>query len=86
MSPAARANDYNTAIPLGVNAVAQVIADRRRRDFDTDPDVCIPIMRNRVETQVHLSFWQVVIGGGVVLIILIFLDKHGECRDGFFSS
>ncbi len=84
MAPAARANDYDTAIPLGVNAVAQVIA--------TDAGVTLTqglagvhqYHEQQTATPVQLSFWQVVIGGGVVLLILIFLVSTGNAGWLFF--
>ena len=83
MSPAARANDYDTAIPIGVDAVAQVIA--------TDAGVTLMQTQTvhryheqQVDTPVHLSFWQVVIGGGIVLLILIFLVSTGNAGWIFF--
>ena len=83
MSPAARANDYDTAIPFGVSQVAQVIA--------TDAGVALtPIQtihhyhEQQVGTPIHLSFWQVVIGGIVVLLILIFLISTGNAGWIFF--
>ena len=83
MSPAARANDYNTAIPLGVNAVAQVIADDAGVTL-TQTQTVHRYHEQEVDTQVHLSFWQVVIGGGVVLVILIILVSTGNAGWIFF--
>ena len=83
MSPAARANDYNTAIPLGVNAVAQVIADDAGVTLSQTQTVH-RYHEQQVDTPVHLSFWQVVIGGSVVLIILIILISTGNAGWIFF--
>jgi uncharacterized protein len=77
MSPSARQNDYNTAIPLGVSQVAQVIA----ADSNITLDETQPVHRyheQQVGQQVHLSLWQVIVGGGVVLLILIFLISTGN--------
>jgi uncharacterized protein len=83
MSPAARANDYNTAIPLGVSEVAKVIAD----DAGVALDQTTTIHRyheQQVGTPVRLSFWQVVIGGGFLLIVLIILISTGNAGWIFF--
>ena len=83
MSPAARENDYDTAIPLGVNGVAQVIATDAGVTL-TQTQIVHRYHEQQVGTQVHLSFWQVVIGGGVVLLILIFLISTGNAGWIFF--
>lgn len=83
MSPAARANDYDTAIPLGVSQMAQVIAADAGVAL-TQPQMVHRYHEQQVGTQVHLSFWQVVIGGGVVLLILIFLISTGNAGWIFF--
>lgn len=83
MSPAARANDYDTAIPLGVNAVAEVIATDAGVTL-TQTEIVHRYHEQEVGTQVHLSFWQVVIGGGVVLLVLIFLISTGNAGWIFF--
>ena len=77
MSPAARANDYDTAIPLGVNAVANVIADDAGVTLDQTPGMH-HYHEQPVQEQIHLSFWQVVIGGGIVVLVLIFLVSTGN--------
>ncbi|SFS15669.1 uncharacterized protein SAMN05421771_2756 [Granulicella pectinivorans] len=83
MSPAARQNDYNTAIPIGVNAIAQVIA--------TDAGVTLsgvqPVHtyhRENVQQPIHLSLFQVLIVGGIVLFILFLLIKTGNVGLIFF--
>lgn len=83
MVPAAQANDYNTAIPLGVSQVAQVIA--------ADAGVTLtPIQtvhryhRQETGTAVHLSLWQIVVGGVVLLVIVIVLVSTGNAGWVFF--
>ena len=83
MVPAAQANDYNTAIPLGVSKIAQVIADDAGVTL-TDTPVVHRYREQQVGTPVHLSFWQVVIGGGVALVVLIFLISTGNAGWIFF--
>ncbi len=76
MAPAAKAGDYNAAIPLGVNEIAQDIA--------ADANVTLAPIGNtyhyqRVHPQqVQLSLWQVLVGGGIILLILIFLISTGQ--------
>lgn len=87
MVPAASQNDYNTAIPLGVSEVAQVIAADAGVTIDT-----LQIAHQYHEEQVgspagvpvHLSPWKVILGGGVVLLILIFLISTGNAGWIFF--
>lgn len=83
MSPSARNNDYNTAIPLGVSEIAQVIATDAGVTLD-QPQVVHHYHRQDAGTPVHLSLWQIVIGGGVVLLVLIFLISTGNIGWIFF--
>jgi uncharacterized protein len=82
MVPAAQQGDYNTAVPLGVRQIAQVIA--------TDAGVTLTpseqhtYRRQRVQQPVHLSFLQLVLGGGAVLLVLILLVKTGNIGLIFF--
>ena len=83
MSPAARANDYDTAIPIGVNAVAQVIAADAGATLNRT-QTAHRYHEQQMGTPVHLSFWQLVIGGVVILGILIFLISTGNAGWIFF--
>jgi uncharacterized protein len=77
MGPAAQANDYNTAIPLGVSKIAQVIAS----DAGVTLTQTQPVHRyheQQVGTPVNLTVWQIVIGGGVLLVVVIFLISTGN--------
>jgi uncharacterized protein len=81
MVPAAAQGDYNTAIPLGVRQIAQVIA--------TDAGVTLiqPIHQYHRQVQqqpVHLSLTQLVLGGAAILLILFFLIKTGNIGLIFF--
>jgi uncharacterized protein len=77
MAPAAQANDYNTAVPLGVSKIAQVIATDAGVTL-TDTPTVHRYHEQQVGTPVHLSLWQIVIGGGVLLVVLIFLISTGN--------
>ena len=74
MVPAASQGDYNTAIPLGVQQIAQVIA----KDAGVTLTLNAPsTLRREPESQpVHLSLFQVVLGGGAILLVLIFLVRR----------
>lgn len=81
MVPAAQQGDYNTAVPLGVRQIAQIIA--------TDAGVTLtygqPIHQYHRQAQpVQLSLTQLVLGGAVVLLILFFLIKTGNVGLIFF--
>jgi uncharacterized protein len=81
MVPYLRAGDYNHAIPLGVQQIAQVIA--------VDAGVSLaPAEEHYYHRQqaapVQLSLWQVVLGGGVILLILIALASTGNLGLLFF--
>jgi uncharacterized protein len=84
MAPAARENDYNTAIPIGVSRIANVIAQ------DAGVTLTVPTVHQyrRVPANqpepIHLSLFQVVIGGGILLLILFFLAKTGNIGLIFF--
>ena len=81
MVPALSQGDYNTAIPLGVRQIAQVIA--------TDAGITLtqPIHQYHRQVQrqpIHLSFTQLVLGGAAILLILFFLIKTGNIGLIFF--
>ena len=81
MVPAAAQGDYNTAIPLGVRQVAQVIAT------DAGVTLTLPIHQYRRQAQqqpVHLSLTQIVLGGAAIVLILFFLIKTGNIGLIFF--
>lgn len=75
MVPAATQNDYNTAIPLGVRTISQIIA--------TDAGVTLTPTTtvhqyHREQAPVQLSLLELVLGGGAILLVLIFLVKTGN--------
>ncbi len=73
MTPAAQQGDYDRAVPLGVQQIAQIIA--------TDAGVTLtPIVhqyRRQAATSAPMSLGRVVISGIVVLIVLFFLIRGG---------
>jgi uncharacterized protein len=77
MSPAARANDYNTAIPLGVSEVAQDIAKDAGVTLTQTP-VVHHYHEQQVGAPVHMSLWKVLVIGGIILLVLIFLISTGN--------
>jgi uncharacterized protein len=82
MAPYARQGDYNSAVPLGVSQIAQVIA------VDAGVTLTQPMQRQyRQQAQpvpVHLSLWQVVLGGVGILFVLFILVRTGNVGLIFF--
>ena len=83
MAPAARQGDYNAAVPLGVQQIAQIIA--------TDAGVTLTMPqeqhyyhREPQDQPVQLSLGKIILGGGVLLLILIFLVATGNTGLIFF--
>jgi uncharacterized protein len=81
MVPAATQGDYNTAIPLGVGQIARIIA--------TDAGVTLtqqPVHQYHREQQapVQLTLTELLLGGGVILLVLFFLVKTGNTGLIFF--
>ena len=74
MLSAAQQGDYNAAVPLGVNRIAQIIA--------TDAGVSLTQTVHQYHRQqaqpIQLNFWQVVLGGGAILLVLIILVATGN--------
>lgn len=83
MSPSARQNDYNTAIPLGVSEIAQVIATDAGVTLD-QAQLAHTYHRQQADAPVQLSLWQIIVGGGVLLLVLIFLVSTGNIGWVFF--
>lgn len=83
MVPAANQGDYNTAIPLGVRQIANVIAKDAGVALSSDGHL---YRRQRVsEPQpVQLSLTQVAIGGAVIILLLVFLARTGNMGLIFF--
>jgi uncharacterized protein len=81
MVPAASQRDYNTAIPLGVQQIAQIIAT----DAGVTLNLAQPVHQyHRQQAPVQLSLTKIVLGGGVILLILFFLVKTGNTGLIFF--
>jgi uncharacterized protein len=81
MVPAASQGDYNTAIPLGVRQIAQIIAT----DAGVTLNLTQPVHQyHRQQAPVQLSLTEVILGGGVILLILFFLVKTGNTGLIFF--
>jgi uncharacterized protein len=81
MVPAAQQGDYNTAVPLGVRQIAQVIAT----DAGVTLNLAQPIRQyQRQQAPVQLSLTEILIGGAVILFILFFLIKTGNTGLIFF--
>jgi uncharacterized protein len=81
MVPAASQGDYNTAIPLGVRQIAQIIA------ADAGVTLTLPIHQYHRQVQqqpIHLSLTQIVLGGGAILLLLFFLARTGNIGLIFF--
>jgi uncharacterized protein len=81
MVPALRQRDYNTAIPLGVQQLARIIAT----DAGVTLNLAQPVHQyHRQQAPVQLNLVEIVIGGGVILLILFFLVKTGNTGLIFF--
>lgn len=83
MVPAASRGDYNTAVPLGVQQIAQIIAkDAGVTLTGTQP---MPEYHYRQQSQASpLNIAGVVLVGGVALLILILLVSTGNTGLIFF--
>jgi uncharacterized protein len=82
MVPALSQGDYNTAIPLGVRQISQVIAT----DAGVSLNLAQPVHQYRRQQQapVQISLTEIVLGGGAILLILFFLVKTGNTGLIFF--
>lgn len=81
MVPGLQQGDYNSAIPLGVQQIAKVIAD----DAGVTLNVSQPVHRyHREPAPIQISFMELVLGGGAILLILFFLVKTGNTGLLFF--
>src|SRR5271154_4388004 len=82
MVPAAQQGDYNTAIPLGVQQIARIIAT----DAGVTLNLAQPVHQYHRQQQapVQLSLMELLLGGGVILLILFFLVKTGNTGLIFF--
>jgi uncharacterized protein len=81
MAPYARQGDYNRAVPFGVQQIAQIIA--------VDAGVTLTqstrqYSRQQQPAPIHLSLWQVVLGGLGILFVLFILIRTGNLGLIFF--
>jgi uncharacterized protein len=81
MVPALSQGDYNTAIPLGVQKIAGIIA----ADAGVTLNLGQPVHQyHREQAPVQISLTEIVLGGGAILLILFFLVKTGNTGLIFF--
>jgi|SRR5271170_3046347 len=82
MVPSLSQGDYNTAIPLGVQQIARVVA----ADAGVSLNLAQPVHQYHRQQQapVQLSLMELLLGGGVILLILFFLVKTGNTGLIFF--
>jgi uncharacterized protein len=81
MVPSLSQNDYNSAIPLGVQQIARIIAT----DAGVTLNLAQPVHQyHRQQAPVQITFTELVLGGGVILLILFFLVKTGNTGLIFF--
>jgi uncharacterized protein len=81
MVPAASQGDFNTAIPLGVQQIARVIAT----DAGVTLNLAQPVHQyHRQQAPAQLNFMELLLGGGVILLIFFFLVKTGNTGILFF--
>ncbi len=83
MSPYAQQGDYNSAVTLGVQQLAQIIAT------DRGVTLAVPTQqhyyhREQADQSVHLTLGEVILGGGVILFVLIILVRTGNTGLIFF--
>jgi uncharacterized protein len=82
MVPSLSQNDYNTAIPLGVQQIARIIAT----DAGVSLNLAQPVHQyhRQQAAPVQITFTELLLGGGVILLILFFLVKTGNTGLIFF--
>lgn len=82
MVPALSHLDYNTAIPLAVQQIAQVIA----ADAGVTLSLAQPVHQYHHEqaAPIQINFTEIILGGGAILLILFFLIKTGNTGLIFF--
>jgi uncharacterized protein len=81
MVPYLSQGDYNTAIPLGVQQIARVIAT----DAGVTLNLAQPVHQyHRQQAPVQITFTELLLGGGAILLILFFLVKTGNTGLIFF--
>ena len=81
MVPAATQGDYNTAIPLGVGQIARIIATDAGVTLTQQP---VHQYHRQEQAPVQLTLTELLLGGGVILLVLFFLVKTGNTGLIFF--
>ncbi len=81
MVPSLSQGDYNTAIPLGVQQIARIIA----ADAGVTLNLNQPAHQyHRQQAPAQINFMGLLLGGGAILLILFFLIKTGNTGLIFF--
>jgi uncharacterized protein len=81
MVPSLSQGDYNTAIPLGVQQIARIIA----ADAGVTLNLNQPVHQyHRQQAPAQINFMGLLLGGGAILLILFFLAKTGNMGLIFF--
>jgi uncharacterized protein len=82
MAPLASQGDFNTAIPLGVQQIARIIAT----DAGVTLNLAQPVHQyhRQQAAPIQLNLMEVLLGGGAILLILFFLVKTGNTGLIFF--
>jgi uncharacterized protein len=80
MVPSLSQGDYNTAIPLGVQQIARIIA----ADAGVTLNLNQPVHQYHRQAPARVNFMGLLLGGGAILLILFFLAKTGNMGLIFF--
>jgi uncharacterized protein len=81
MVPSLSQGDYNTGITLGVQRIARIIA----ADAGVTLNLGQPVHQyHRQQAPAQISFMELVLGGGAILLVLFFLIKTGNMGLVFF--
>ncbi len=82
MAPYAQRGDYNDAVPLGVQQIAGIIATDAGVTLDTAP--VVHQYRRVAQPQTQLSLTQILVIGGIVLVIFLVLLATGHVGMAFW--
>jgi uncharacterized protein len=82
MAPYDQRRDYEEGIPLGVRAIAQVIATDKGVTLDTMP--VVHHYHRQTQPQAQWKPWQVLLVGGIVLAIFLVLIATGHAGMAFW--
>src|SRR3984957_7957102 len=81
MVPDAEQGNYNTAIPLGVGQIAGIISTDAGVTLTQQP---VHQYHRQQQAPVQLTLTELLLGGGVILLVLVFLVKTGNTGLNFF--